>query len=371
MNNRELRPTVLILGKLPPPHMGPAIATQILLKSELASKYRLHHIDTRGIQDLSSFGKISLVKLRRYLVSYVELLLAHLRNRHALTLIPISQTPSGFLKDSVYILITKVFSAPFLVQVRGSEFGLMYANAGRILRKLVRFTVGMASGAIVLSERLRSMFEGIMPDEKIYVAWNGIDLPTIHKVARSGVIRITCISSLHPRKGIEDLIRAVAIVQSRYPEIVECSIGGGWTSNAFEREIETVIEETGADIRFLGVVTGESKLKLLSESDIFVFTPRRPEGHPWVIVEALAAGLPIIATDKGAIADCVLDGFNGFIVPDQSPEKIADALVKLIADDELRGRMADESHRHYLAKYTEKGMVENYITCFEHVLSER
>lgn len=371
MSVGETRPRIIILGKLPPPYMGPAVATEILLGSELSVIYQIHHIDTRGVQDISSFGIISFEKLRRYLFSYIELICALLRYRNALTVIPISQTHIGFIKDSVYIIIARAFYAPYLVQVRGSEFGTMYDNAGSMLRKLIHSTVGRASGAIVLSERLRSMFAGILPEEKIHVAWNGMDIHAFPEATISNKIRVACLSSLHPRKGIEDVIRAVAKLQLRYPDSIECSIGGGWTSDSFKRNIERVIEESGAKIEFLGVVTGERKIKLLADADIFVFTPRNPEGHPWVIVEALAAGLPIIATNKGAIADCVLDGKNGFIVPDHSPDLIAYALAVLVNDGDLRKRMADASHNHYLSRFTEKAMVDNYIQIFESVLSER
>ena len=80
-------------------------------------------------------------------------------------------------------------------------------------------------------------------------------------------------------------------------------------------------------------------MKFLSDADIFVFPPRAPEGHPWVIVETMAAGLPVISTDRGSIAECILDGTMVFIVPVNKPDAIASRMNQLIKDASLRERM--------------------------------
>ena len=66
-------------------------------------------------------------------------------------------------------------------------------------------------------------------------------------------------------------------------------------------------------VQFHLPATGGDKLQFFTDADVFVFTPRQREGHPWVIVEAMAAGLPVISTDRGAIAETVIDGESGWI----------------------------------------------------------
>jgi glycosyltransferase involved in cell wall biosynthesis len=112
------------------------------------------------------------------------------------------------------------------------------------------------------------------------------------------------------------------------------------------------------------------KMELLSKADIFVFPPREPEGHPWVIIEAMAAGLPIISTDQGAITESVLDGVNGFIAAPNNPEQIAEKITMLVNDEEMRRRMGKESRRFYEENFTEDIMVERLAKVFYKVMGE-
>ena len=85
------------------------------------------------------------------------------------------------------------------------------------------------------------------------------------------------------------------------------------------------------------------------------------EGHPWVIVEAMASGLPIITTDQGCIKESVIDGENGFIIPKRDPDSIAEKIIHLIEQPELRERMGKKSRQLYEANLTEEHFVQRMI----------
>lgn len=85
------------------------------------------------------------------------------------------------------------------------------------------------------------------------------------------------------------------------------------------------------------------------------------EGHPWVIIEAMATGLPIITTDQGCIKESVVDGENGFIIPKRAQGAIAQKIVHLIEDCELRERMGRNSLLMYKANFTEEHFVQRMI----------
>ncbi|MBK7855969.1 MAG: glycosyltransferase [Bacteroidetes bacterium] len=104
-----------------------------------------------------------------------------------------------------------------------------------------------------------------------------------------------------------------------------------------------------------GPVKGDKKFKIFSEADIFVFpTYYRNEGHPWVTVEAMAAGLPVISTDHAAISESVHDGQNGFLVEKKNVKQLAEKIAILAADKSLRDKMGAESRRIYLDNLTEE-----------------
>ena len=104
-------------------------------------------------------------------------------------------------------------------------------------------------------------------------------------------------------------------------------------------------------------------------ADIFVFpTYYPPEGHPWVVVEAMANSLPIISTNHAAIPDSVVDGENGFLVDKRATDKIAERLVQLADDSVLRERMSKRSRELYLEGFTEQKMVDQMTLVFHQLL---
>ena len=76
------------------------------------------------------------------------------------------------------------------------------------------------------------------------------------------------------------------------------------------------------------------------------------ECFPLVLLEAMAAGLPVVTTDEGAIPDIVRDGGNGFICPVHDPQSVADAIRKLLMDSNLRKEMGECGHRRFLEAFT-------------------
>jgi glycosyltransferase involved in cell wall biosynthesis len=68
----------------------------------------------------------------------------------------------------------------------------------------------------------------------------------------------------------------------------------------------------------------------------------------------LAAGLPIVTTDRGAIAETVIDGESGFVLDDVSPERLAELLLLLLGDDELRIRMSEAARTRYVERFTQE-----------------
>jgi glycosyltransferase involved in cell wall biosynthesis len=129
-----------------------------------------------------------------------------------------------------------------------------------------------------------------------------------------------------------------------------------------------LVSDNALNVQFKGIVTGADKNKYYEQANVFVFTPRAPEGHPWVIVEAMAAGLPIISTNKGAIQESVIDNYNGFIVDDNAPQQIAERLYQLATTPNLIPTMSTNALAHYNTNFTETKMVNQLQTAIDAVL---
>jgi glycosyltransferase involved in cell wall biosynthesis len=360
---------VVILGKLPPPYIGPSVATQIILNSDLKNRFELIHLDTKINDELSGFGKISLKKIVRNFVLYRRLAKLIKRHRPQLVLVPISQTRRGFLKDSVFIQIAAKHKVKVLVHLRGSEFRNWYNSEKPSVQKRVKNTLSKCSGAIVLGHKLINIFEGFFTRENIYVVPNGgnYSFPPKNK---SDKIRLLFFSNLLVSKGVSDVLRAIEILDKEELKNFHLDLVGAWHKEEDKLECEAILKGNSLPVQIHSPRSGEQKLKLFSDAEVFIFPPREPEGHPWSIVEAMAAGLPVISTDKGAITESVIDGVNGFIVNPASPEELAAKIRLLIADEALRKKMGEQGRNIYLQNFTEEKMVENLAQVFNKVIEQ-
>lgn len=360
---------ILLLGKLPPPYMGPAIATKILLDSGLKEYFTLLHLDTRTYDSLNELGKWKWKKLFRNFSLYRKFLKICRREQPGLVLVPISQATPGFLKDSVFILLGILRGRKVLLQLRGSDFENWILKSSALTRWYVKYVLKKAKGIIVLGETLRKLFQDYFMPDQIFVVPNGADLPLSFRVKDHAPIKILYLGNLQESKGIEDVLEAIALLQDRSLPAFGLDVVGTWRSESMRIRCEKKTAGGNLPVTVHPAAGGEVKFAYYRDADIFVFTPRAPEGHPWVMVESMAAGLPVISTDQGAIAECIIDGRNGYIVPSHSPRDIADRLHKLIADPALREKMGRESRKLYEEKFTEQQMVNRMKHAFDSVLA--
>jgi len=163
----------------------------------------------------------------------------------------------------------------------------------------------------------------------------------------SGLPRIVCVSRLVPRKGIDDVVKAVANIDG-----VELLIAGGPPESMlyeddYARDLMSMIERLGAGdrIRLLGAVERPWVPTLMRSADIVCCTPWY-EPFGMVALEAMACGAPVVATRVGGLAETVLDGHTGMLVPARQPRSIQAAIEALLQDPARRRAMGSAAlHR--------------------------
>jgi len=361
---------VLFLSPLPPPYMGPTVATEIILNSGLRNEFTLIHLDTSDHRELEHLNKIDLRNILLAIKHGVVLFWLIITRVPDLVYIPISQTTVGYIRDSVYILLTKIFKRKVVCHLRGGNFRSWYNSSNRLMRWYIRAVHSLVDGQIVLGKKLVKLFQGINGHNRVYVVPNGKNEQIQHtKKSNNDRIRIVHLSNLQPSKGLFHILDAVPEVYKKYGKEVEFIFAGGW----IDGETKEIFEKFRDDQEFLpiqsiGPVYDRNKYDLLLSSDIFVFTPVQEEGHPWVIIEAMEAGLPIIATDQGAITESVIDGKNGFIVEKKNSSQIAEKIEYLIDNPDQRKKMGEESRHLFLENFTEEKMIKRLSQTFHSVL---
>lgn len=365
------KPKVLLLGPLPPPYIGPAIATEILLKSSLGEKFRLYHLNTNVHREISTLGSRNVGKILKNLLIYLNLVSIIFKNWPDIVLIPISQMSLGFYKDSVYIVISRLFRRKTLLQLRGSNFQNWLNSSPLPVSRYVSFVLRSSQGMVVLGKSLKYLFRAYFDESRLFVVPNGADL-SIESVPRNAgsPVRILFLSNIGLSKGIEDVINAIGHLEQHSQVPLHLDIVGDWRDSLTQERVTFLLRDKKLPLTIHGQASGAARFKHFATADMFVFPPREPEGHPWVIVEAMAAGLPIIATDQGAITESVLDGVNGFIVETGNPGQIAEKIKFLIENPIMRKKMGQESRRLYLENFTEEKMVERLSAAFRAVLAK-
>ncbi|MBS1636790.1 MAG: glycosyltransferase [Bacteroidetes bacterium] len=358
---------VILLGKLPPPYMGPAIATGIILNSELARRFDLIFLNVKANDSIDTLGKWNLSKIFKNVGIYFNLFGLIIRHRPHLVLIPISQTSTGFVKDSVFILISKLLGRKVIVQLRGSNFKNWLASASGSVNRYVRFVLKRTQGVIVLGNNLRHLFGDFYRPEQIFVVPNGANYQVPQRNVSSDEPRILYLSNLLASKGIQDVFDALVILSQKNVRYSADFIGE-WLHDDTKAYCLDLVKRYHLPVRIHTSAESKNKFQYLANADVFVFPPRDPEGHPWSVVEAMAAGLPVISTDQGAIVESVQDGVNGFIVPPGNPAAIAEKLQTLLMDKSLREAMGKQSRSLYLNNFTEANMVENFSRTFQSVI---
>lgn len=210
----------------------------------------------------------------------------------------------------------------------------------------------MLDSAGVLGHRLRYLMGGFVSYEKIRVVPNGtLDFDTRSKPPRDTPC-VLFLSNLRQRKGIIPAFRAALLVLQQHRE-VKFIFAGAWTDEALERRLKNEATPWGDRLEFRSFVNDVEKRRLLAQATIFLFPPVMQEGHPRVVLEAMSAGLPIISTDRGAIAETIGPD-AGFVLPEPDAGIIAARILKLLQDRQLRDRMGHAARARYLAEYTQE-----------------
>ncbi len=362
------KPTLLLLGKVPPPYFGPAVATRILLDSDLRHHVHLVHLDTSINRNLSTLYSFQFRKIIILLSHYRRLVRLLKTCQPDMAILPVSQSLGGFVKDAIFALICRIHGCRTVIHLRGSRFKSWIASQSKFWQSVVTWVLRHCDGAIVLGECLRSQFSSLFPENRIFVVPNGGNFFYPISSQTSSVFHLLCVSNLMPSKGIEDVLEALRLVMQQTTRPVKLNMVGHWRYDSYRKRCESYCRTHQLPVSF-HQVGQQQKKEFFASADLFVFAPRDPEGHPWVIIEAMAAGLPIVTTDRGAIREVVLHEKTGLISATRDPEALARHILNYLNDPTSRLLAAQAALQRYRTHYTETRMVDRLLTVMESVLN--
>jgi glycosyltransferase involved in cell wall biosynthesis len=231
---------------------------------------------------------------------------------------------------------------------------------------------------LTLSEGLRTdlveRFQ-IAPRAKVRIVPLGLDLEPFLDSSGGALIRrelgiaqdacvVTCVGRLVPVKNHSILLRVAALMAQRGANsVVLLIVGGGDLLGSLRREVEGL--GIAASVRFLG--WRRDLPALYAASDVVVLTSLN-EGTPVSLIEAMAAGLPVVATAVGGVPDVVEDGLTGTLVPSGSVEALAHAIEALVANRDLRASFGRAGRERAFQRYTREGLITQIAALYEELL---
>jgi sugar transferase (PEP-CTERM/EpsH1 system associated) len=250
-------------------------------------------------------------------------------------------------------------------------------------RRMRRWMAPFIDRYVAVSEDLQHWLTeraGIQACKVAYIA-NGIDVAAFdvrHAASRSrrlladlappGSVLIGNVARLDKVKDQASLLAAFALVRAEAGD-TPCRLiiaGEGGQRTALQQQIDRL--DLQQNVRLLG--DRDDVAALLAECDVFVLSSIA-EGMPVTLMEAMAAGLPVVATDVGGVASVVDDGVTGTLTPPSDPRALANALKSYVTDEILRRRHGAAGRARASAHFSLRAMVGGYVSLYDALLSGR
>ncbi|HUP96561.1 MAG TPA: glycosyltransferase family 4 protein [Usitatibacter sp.] len=250
---------------------------------------------------------------------------------------------ASFWRKSLFIVPARFFGVPYILHMHGGDFATFYRKrCGPIARAFLRSLYRHAEVVIALSEEWRAALAEAIPGIRLVVVPNPVEMPATPAAVEEGPVRVLYLGVVKEAKGVYDLLNAWTVVLAAHPDAKLVLAGSGELDRARALATELGIADS---VELPGWTAGEAKAALLRTAHVFVL-PSHFEALPMAVLEAMAAGLPIVATRVGGIPDAVAHERDGILFEPRDRAQLAQALARLVADPALRASMGASSRRH-------------------------
>lgn len=275
---------------------------------------------------------------------------------------PSLNVPS-LLRDGLFLLVLRWRRARNVVVVfHGWDSALeRKISASRLLSRIFLYVFGYADKVLVLADDFGKWLEETgFEGKKIRLfttMFDSEEFSGLSETARDDC-RLIFLSRFVREKGMFELVDAFRELRAIYRSLTLVLAGTGPEETALRNYVEQ--QGLGEHVIFTGYLRGHEKAQALSGAGIFVFPTYYGEGCPVSLLEAMAAGLPVITTTAGGIPHIVEDGRNGLVLPEVSPGSIGAAVRKLVDNRELRDEIGSRNRKEAWEKYSAQAVARYF-----------
>lgn len=352
--------SICFLAQFPPPMHGLSKAVETLYNSRLKEKYH--------------FSKIDITNNKRILQTLVALIGC----KSDVVYFTPSQTRGGNLRDLLFLKLIQWRGKECIVHIHGGYYRQLVDNDLPKWQRWMNYhAVSRLAGGIVLGHSLHSIFEGMLPDNKIFVCPNCVDdeyiAPSIDEkikqMKEDGALHVLYLSNFIEAKGYREVLdlARMAVENGDEDKFVFHFAG-----KFFDSHEETYFMEHSKglpNIKFHGIVDGKNKADLLRQCHVFSLLSRYPnEGQPISILEAMGNGMAIITTDHAGIPE-IASCDNGYACSKAHIDEndIYRYLLYSYNNREKLIAVCESNYHEVKDKYTERQYIDNMDAIFEQI----
>lgn len=275
---------------------------------------------------------------------YVKRLVNILTNMRQYRIVHV-HTSSGwsFRRLFLVICLAKMLHKKIIIHLHSGEFDVYYSQATNLEKFIIVCGFYIADKVAVLSGEGLRKITTFCDSSKITIIPNSVPAnPLKENILKKKCeipLTILFMGEIGQGKGVYDLLDAIKLLDLDNSPVKVLLCGNGEIEKVSKYVADLGLKEI---VELPGWISGHEKKTLLEEAYLFVL-PSYFEGLPMGILEALATGTPVITTPVGGIPDAVIDGYNGFLVPTNSPQQIAERIKKVLNDKNLWRKLSENA----------------------------
>jgi glycosyltransferase involved in cell wall biosynthesis len=343
-------PVVLICGPHRDAISGVSTHLNLLMGTSLAEDFELVHFQVGS----EGRGEGAVARLLRLALSpfvlFATILFRHVTIVHLNT----SLNPRAYWRDLAYLLVARLLRARVVYQVHGGALPQQFFAKSPRLTAFLRWTLGLPDLVLVLAKVEFEAYRAFVPRQHVAALPNGIDCAPFSRVPtrRSRAeypLRLVYVGRLAREKGLYETLQGMRLARD-LGVMSHLVIGGDGPEAAGLARSVRMLGLSGR-VTFVGPVFGEDKVSLLAGADVAIL-PSYAEGLPYALLEAMAAGVPVLATPVGAIPDVVTHGIHGLLVRERDGLAIGEAIASLARDRERLSWMSRACRKRIQAAFS-------------------
>jgi len=357
--------SVVVVGPDPTEVGGMATVVGQMLGLNWGEGWTVRHA---GLTPCGAAGESTVARVRRHLKHWREF--ARELRADLPTVVHI-HTCSGFsfYRSALDAWIARRCGAKVVLHVHGAQFDEFCKSARAVARRVIRGVLESVDRVVALSDSWREVLQGAAPRANVVVIPNAVEIgPTTNRAGRAGACRFLLLAKMDEWKGIKDLLLACASVQYSgvaFELVLAGPSGSAGDATTLPRGIAEL--ELSDRVVYVGSVAGARKAELLAWADVYV-QPSHHEGLPIAVLEAMASGLPVIATTVGALPEVIDEGVQGHLVAPGRPDRLAAAMTKA-ARSPTRIEMGEAGRRRIEERFSLSGFRDGLVAMYESIHS--